>query len=291
MDSSRFAKPTKFTMNPAYLQARFQAELPLGGLPENFGIVTACNPYGKPASAEANAAATVSLRGVIEREGWPYFPVTGGSADFSHAEPGFGVVAGEIDCVALGGVFKQEAIFWVNRGNVFLMPCSGVRPTGLGRWAEMAIGQAALPTFHFSGPPALLTAPSTAFFCSTQCPSDAILKAHAWARRQCDEQTAVISGFQTPVEKEVRAILARRGAKIIWVPPRDIPILVDESLRAADEEGRLLILSPFDYGKPSRPTQKSASQRNQFILAHTPNRYIAHAAPGSALAKDLDQLY
>jgi hypothetical protein len=275
-------------MNPAYLQARFQAELPFGGLPENFGIVTACNPYGKPASAEANAAATASLRGLIEREGWPYFPVTGGSADFSHAEPGFGVIASEIDCMALGRVFKQDAIFWVNRGHVFLMPCSGQRARGIELWSNLATGQAAHPAVHFSGPPALLTAPCTAFFCSTQCPGDAVLKAYAWARRQCDEQTAVISGFHTPVEKDVRAILARRGAKIIWVPARDIPIVLDATLRPANEEGRLLILSPFHYGKPSRPTQKSASQRNQFILARTPNRYIAHAAPGSTLAKDLD---
>jgi hypothetical protein len=148
-------------MNPAYLQARVQAELPLGGLPENFGIVTACNPYGKPVSAEANAAANEMLRDQLENFGWPYFPVTGGSADSSHAEPGFGVIAGEIDCVALGRVFKQEAIFWVNRGHVFLMPCSGQRARGIELWSNLAIGQAAHPAFHFSGPPALLTAPQT----------------------------------------------------------------------------------------------------------------------------------
>jgi len=277
-------------MNPAYSQARFQAELPYGGLPENFGIVTACNPFGKATSAEANAAATASLRELIERERWPFFPVTGGSADFSHAEPGFGVMAGEIDCVALGRVFKQDAIFWVNRGNVFLMPCSGQRARGIELWSNMAIGPAAHPAFHFSGPPALLTVPSTAFFCSTQCPGDAILEAYAWARRQCDEKAAVISGFHTPVEKDVLAILARRGARILWVPARDLPIVLDETLRHPNEEGRLTILSPFDYKKSSRPTQKSASQRNQFILRRTPNHYIAHAAPNSALAKDLHQM-
>ncbi len=32
-------------------------------------------------------------------------------------------------------------------------------------------------------------------------------------------------------------------------------------------ENRLLILSPFAYGKPSRPPKKSCSLRNHFILS------------------------
>ena len=276
-------------MNPAYSQARFRADLPKGGLPNNFGIITACNPFGQPATAEANAAATKSLREMIDGQGWPYFPVTGGSADFTHAEPGFGVQATELDWLALGRVFKQDAIFWVNRGNVFLMPCSGRPPTGLGRWMDLATGPAARPAFHFSGPSALLSAPATAFLCSTQCPGDAILEAYAWARRQCDEQNAVISGFHTPVEKDVLAILTRRGAKILWVPARDIPVVLDESLRQPNEEGRLLILSPFDYRKPSRPTKAACSQRNQFVLRWAGQHYLPSVAHGSSLAHDIAQ--
>jgi hypothetical protein len=280
-------------MNPAYFQARFRADLPHGGLPHTFCIVTACNPDGKTATPEANAAANTSMRDLIEKQGWPHFPVTGGSADFSHAEPGFGIIAELEDGIALARTFRQEALFFVQRGRVFLYEATshaGGPCWGLKSWAEMTEGTAAQPAFHFSGPPNLLDLPATAFFCSTECPGDAVLKAYAWAQRQCDEEAAVISGFHTPVEKDILAILARSGARILWVPARDLPIVLDETLRQPEEEGRLTILSPFDYKKPSRPTQESASQRNQFILRLTQDRYLAHAAPGSSLAKDLDQL-
>lgn len=49
----------------------------------------------------------------------------------------------------------------------------------------------------------LLDDASIAFFCSTRCDGDAVLKAYEWARQQCDLGTTVISGFHTPVEKDV----------------------------------------------------------------------------------------
>jgi hypothetical protein len=49
-------------MNPAYHRVRFKAELPEGGLPVRFGIVTACNPDGHAASDAENAAATETFR-------------------------------------------------------------------------------------------------------------------------------------------------------------------------------------------------------------------------------------
>ncbi len=107
---------------------------------------------------------------------------------------------------------------------------------------------------------------------------------------EIDADDTVISGFHAPVEEDVRAILARRSARLIWVPARDLPIVLDESLRQPNEEGRLTMINPFEYKKPSRPTDKSTSQRNQFILGWTTEHYIAHAAPGSALAKDLEQM-
>ncbi len=54
------------------------------------------------------------------------------------------------------------------------------------------------------------------------------------------------------------------------------------------EEGRLLILSSFPYGKPSRPTKKSCSARNRFVLDFTEAAYIPHSAVGSSLSLDID---
>lgn len=98
----------------------------------------------------------------------------------------------------------------------------------------------------------------------------------------------MISGFHTPVEKDVLAILARRGARILWVPARDLPKRIPDTLRPAFDEGRAVILTPFEPGKPSRPTRESCSIRNRFVLAWTTERYIPHVEKGSSLERDLE---
>lgn len=274
-------------MNPGYAHVRFRAELPKGGLPERFGIVTAWNPDGITIDEASNQAASARLEAILQAEALHHFPVTGGSPDFSHAEPGFGIIANQARIVALGREFRQEAVFWIDRGTVHLVPCSDAPSQSLGLWSELATGAAARPDCHFRGPPALLDTPATAFLCSSKCPGDVILDAYAWARRQCDERATVISGFHTLVEQDVLAILARRDARIILVPARDLPQKLQPAMSTAWEEQRLLIVSPFDYTKPSRATKASCSARNQFVLRRAADRYIAHAAPGSALEADL----
>lgn len=133
----------------------------------------------------------------------------------------------------------------------------------------------------------LLDRMPTAFLCSTRCPGDKVLEIYAWARRQCDEGGTVISGFHTPVEKDVLAILARRGAKIIWAPARDLPKTTPPLLQSAEAEGRLLVVTPFEDGKPSRPTKASCSIRNRFVLAFSRIQFLPHVAEGSSLANDV----
>lgn len=275
-------------MNPAYAHVRFRAELPKGGLPERFGIVTAWNPDGITADTASNHATNARLIALLQAEALPHFPITGGSPDFTHTEPGFGIIADQARIIALGREFHQEAVFWIDRGTVHLVPCSDAPPKVVGSWSELATGAAAHPSFHYRGPLSLLDTVATAFLCSTQCPGDAILEAYAWARLQCDEHGTIVSGFHTPVEQDVLAILARRDARIVWVPARDLPKKLPATLTAADKEGRLLIITPFDYAKPDRPTRDSCSKRNQFIFRMSPTRYIPHAAPGSALEADLE---
>ena len=183
--------------------------------------------------------------------------------------------------------FRQEAIFRVHRGEVHLVSCADQSQTPLGPWRERAEGAAAHPAFHCRGPLSLLDAPRTAFLCSTKCPGDKILEAYAWARRQCDEAGTVIPGFHTPVELDVLAILARRGARIIWVPARDLPQKLPAAFSTPWAENRLLIMTPFDYGKPGRPSRESCSTRNRFVLRFAPDCYIAHQAQGSALEADV----
>lgn len=145
------------------------------------------------------------------------------------------------------------------------------------------------PAFHYRGNPALLELPATAFLCSTRCPGDKVLEIYTWARRQCDEGGTVISGFHTPVEKDVLAILARRGANILWAPARDLPKTTPPVLRSAESEGRLLVVTPFKLGKPSRPTKDSCSIRNRFVLIFSSDQYLPHVAEESSLANDINE--
>ena len=128
-------------MNPAFANAHFRAHLPTGGLPERFDIVTACNPDGIDAPEADNQAANIRLQVILAGEGLSHFPVTGGSPDFAHAEPGFGIIADQTRCLALGQEFRQEAVFWIERGDVHLCPCSDAPAQVIGTWADLATGQ------------------------------------------------------------------------------------------------------------------------------------------------------
>ncbi len=104
----------------------------------NFGVITACNPDGRLASEEDNAQATQALRRALESDGYRFFPVTGASPDFSHAEPGFGVVFETPEqAITWGRRFRQEAVFWICDGIVALLPCDEGDPVHLGSWESL----------------------------------------------------------------------------------------------------------------------------------------------------------
>ncbi len=106
-------------MNPDYIDVRFLTETPADTLPGEFGIITACNPNGRTVAAKENAQATESLRIALNEENLIFFPVTGGSSDFTHTEPGFGVLfASREEAISWGRRYRQEAIFWIANGTV-----------------------------------------------------------------------------------------------------------------------------------------------------------------------------
>lgn len=276
-------------MNPAYRDARFRAELPHDGLPESFAVITARNPKGKTIPDEENTARTERLRLQLVKLGLDHFPVTGFDPHSPHEEPGFGVTCDLTTAYAMGNGFEQEAVFWIHRGQVTLITCGQEMATDpLMSWAIMTEAAASHPRFHFRGPFSLLEKPATALLCSTRCPGDKILEAYEWARHQCDIGGTVVSGFHTPVEKDLLAILLRRGAKILWVTARDLPKTQPEELKDAAIERRLMTISPFDYDKVIRPSRGSCSDRNRFVLELADTHYIPHVANGSSLAQDLE---
>lgn len=125
-------------MNPAYQNVRFRAEPPQTGVHSRFAVITACNPDGQEVSDEENAIATERLRSELVKEGYHFFPVTGGSLDFSHAEPGFGVLLPSLEeAVPWGRRLRQEAIFWVEDGMVNLVKCLNGAALEIGDWSSL----------------------------------------------------------------------------------------------------------------------------------------------------------
>ena len=130
----------------------------------------------------------------------------------------------------------------------------------------------------------------TAFFCSSRCPGDLILKTYDIARVLREGGVSVIGGFQTPMEKECLRLLLRGSQPVVICPARSIDNMrVPRNWRAALDEHRLLVLSPFPSTR-RRPTVQLAAQRNSFVANLAEQVFIAHAAPGSKtenFARDL----
>jgi hypothetical protein len=122
-------------MNPEYQNVRFRAVIPEDLMPRAFGVITACNPDGLTVSDAQNKNATQRLQAALLDDNRLHFPVTGGSPDFSHAEPGFGVVWDSPDeAVTWGRKFQQEAVFWIEDGLVQLLSCTDEQSVFVGRW-------------------------------------------------------------------------------------------------------------------------------------------------------------
>jgi hypothetical protein len=126
-----------------------------------------------------------------------------------------------------------------------------------------------------------------AIFCSTRAIGTQINTSYAWAREQCDLGSTVISGFHTPVERDVYDILSRRGAKIIHCLARSLPKRLSTHQQMLISEGRLLILTPFSP-RIKRATRKTASERNRFIAKMASKIFVGSMDAESALKKDLE---
>lgn len=273
------------TDNRGYHDVRFRAELPPAGLPATFGVITACNPNGHTVSMEDNQRGTETLRNTLTTEKQFFFPVTGGSPDFTHTEPGFGVLfKSPAEAVSWGRQFQQEAVFWINEGRVQLLPCDGTDPVELGTWAALAEPAAQKPIFRFLGNPHLLNLPKTALFASTKCPGSVILPTYDQATRWRDEGRCVISGFHSLIEKECLSILLRGTSPIIVCPARNLPSRLPSEWRKPISDSRMLVLSSFAPTE-SRVTADLAARRNDYVASISDDIWLAYASDGGKLQK------
>ena len=110
-----------------------------------------------------------------------------------------------------------------------------------------------------SGNTELLDRPLVAFFASRKAtPHDAQL-ARQWAESICQTDKVVISGFHSPLEKEILNYLLERQHPVIIALGRALYKRIPEHLQSHFDEGRVLFVSYRGY---TRHSWNSAQQRN-----------------------------
>lgn len=108
-------------------------------IPAEFFVITAHNPDGQTVDEQTNSEANRKLSRAISDLGFPLVPVTGGSPDFSHVEPGFAVSCSREQALELARRFRQDAVFEIMNGRVHLvsaLPNPGP-DEDIGAWSEL----------------------------------------------------------------------------------------------------------------------------------------------------------
>ena len=142
------------------------------------------------------------------------------------------------------------------------------------------------------GDPALLRRRKIGLICSRQCPGAIILKALDRMMELRDQDLAVASGFQSPLEAACLKLLLGGSCGIIVCPARSLSGMgTPKELCQALEAGRLLFLSTFAPTVP-RPRRRTTAVRNRLVADLCYEILVPHAAPGGsveALARELQQ--
>ncbi|WP_068402276.1 DUF3293 domain-containing protein [Kribbia dieselivorans] len=114
---------------PGQVGDDFPAEF--GG--ETVFIITAHDPCGEPATAEANAAAEQRLSATLDALGVTRYRAEGGDAEWVHVEASELVVGvDEATALKLGREFGQVAIFGWSPEAWEIIACDGTQRTTLG---------------------------------------------------------------------------------------------------------------------------------------------------------------
>lgn len=128
----------------------------------------------------------------------------------------------------------------------------------------------------------LLTLHKTAFLCSRQVPASVVLKCYDWAIEQREKGNCVISGFHSQIEKDVLHYLLKGKQPIILALARGLKEKLEHQFERPLEEGRLLIITPFEK-TVKRVTEQTAHTRNQLMTALADQITIGYASPGGQL--------
>jgi predicted Rossmann fold nucleotide-binding protein DprA/Smf involved in DNA uptake len=146
------------------------------------------------------------------------------------------------------------------------------------------------PNLWMIGDPHLLSQPLLGLLCSTRCPGQVILRTYDLARSLRDAGVPVVSGFQSPMEKECLELLLRGKQPVVICPARSIDCMrVPASWRVGIDAKRVLVISPFSKVR-RRVTADLAEERNHLVSVLASAVVLLHATPGGRLDRLCKQL-
>lgn len=128
----------------------------------------------------------------------------------------------------------------------------------------------------------------TAFLCSRKVPASVVLQCYDWAIEQREKGNCVISGFHSQIEKDVFHYLLKGKQPIIVALARGLKQKLEPELVKPMEEGRLLIVTPFE-ATVKRVTSETAMIRNRMMLELADEVKVGYASKGGSLEKLLRQ--
>jgi len=118
---------------------------------------------------------------------------------------------------------------------------------------------------QYKGPIELLQLPKTAFLSSRNISSQSVMACYDWATQQRSAGRCVISGFHSPLEKDVLHFLLKGQQPVIMVLGRSLYKKIPEELIKPIKENRLLIVSVVPQ-TTNRQSVESAMIRNKYII-------------------------
>ena len=128
----------------------------------------------------------------------------------------------------------------------------------------------------------LLKLPKTAFICSRKVSASAVLKCYDWAIAQREAGNCVISGFHSQLEKDVFHYLLKGKQPIIITLARGLKEKLEPELQKPIDEGRLLIITPFEK-TVKRITEQTAATRNKMMIDLADGITVGFASAGGQL--------
>ena len=126
----------------------------------------------------------------------------------------------------------------------------------------------------------MLNMHKTAFFCSRIVSSGAVLRCYDWAMQLDIENTVVVSGFQSKLEKDVLQLLNKRKASIILVLARKMYKEIPDEFQPFVANNRLLIIST---SSAIRNAKNEADRRNEYIAQLADDIVFGYINEGSSL--------